>query len=162
MRNWPYAWALGNADDSAVKGKIAVSTLPKGGEDGKHTAALGGWQLAVSKYSENAEVAADLVTYLTSYDEQKRRAIEGSYNPTIPALYEDQEVLAAVPFFGELYETFVNAVARPSRVTGIKYNQVSSEFFNAAHDVLSGKASGADRLAELESSLDHLSRGGRW
>jgi trehalose/maltose transport system substrate-binding protein len=162
MRNWPYAWALGNADDSAVKGKIAVATLPKGGADGKHTAALGGWQLAVSKYSENAEVAADLVAYLTSADEQKRRAIEGSYNPTIAALYEDQEVLEAVPFFGELYDTFVNAVARPSKVTGIKYNQVSSEFFNAAHDVLSGKASGADRLAELESSLDHLSRGGRW
>jgi trehalose/maltose transport system substrate-binding protein len=162
MRNWPYAWALGNADDSAVKGKIAVSTLPKGGADGKHTATLGGWQLAVSKYSAHAEIAADLVAYLTSADEQKRRAIEGSYNPTIPALYEDQEVLEAVPFFGELYDTFVNAVARPSKVTGIKYNQVSSEFFNAAHDVLSGKASGADRLAELESSLDHLSRGGRW
>ena len=27
MRNWPYAWALGNADDSAVKDKIAVSAL---------------------------------------------------------------------------------------------------------------------------------------
>jgi trehalose/maltose transport system substrate-binding protein len=162
MRNWPYAWALGNADDSAVKGKIAVATLPKGGPDGKQTAALGGWQLAVSQYSANAEIAADLVAYLTSADEQKRRAIEGSYNPTIPALYEDKEVLEAVPFFGELYETFVNAVARPSKVTGIKYNQVSSEFFNAAHDVLSGKASGADRLAELEGSLDHLSRGGRW
>ena len=37
MRNWPYAWALGNADDSAVKGKIGVAALPKGGDDGKHT-----------------------------------------------------------------------------------------------------------------------------
>ena len=162
MRNWPYAWALGNAEDSAVKGKIAVAMLPKGGADGKHTAALGGWQLAVSKYSANAEIAADLVAYLTSRDEQKRRAIEGSYNPTIAELYEDREVLEAVPFFGELYETFVNAVARPSKVTGIKYNQVSSEFFNAAHDVLSGKAKGAERLEELEGRLDHLSRGGRW
>jgi trehalose/maltose transport system substrate-binding protein len=162
MRNWPYAWALGNAEDSAIKGKIGVSALPRGGEDGKHTGALGGWQLAVSKYSQNAEIAADLVKYLTSYDEQKRRAIEGSYNPTIAALYEDEEVLAANPFFGELYETFTNAVARPSRVTGEKYNQVSSEFFNAAHDVLSGKMDGASSLAALESKLDRISRGGRW
>jgi trehalose/maltose transport system substrate-binding protein len=162
MRNWPYAWALGNADDSAVKGKIGVAALPKGGPDGKHTGTLGGWQLAVSKYSENAEIAADLVAYLTSYDEQKRRAIEGSYNPTIAALYEDQEVLEASPFFGDLYETFVDAVARPSKVTGAKYNQASSEFFNAAHDVLSGKAKAGDRLADLESTLDRLSRGGRW
>ncbi|MGH6898841.1 MAG: ABC transporter substrate-binding protein [Geminicoccaceae bacterium] len=163
MRNWPYAWALGNADDSPIKGKIGVSALPKGsGEEGKHTGTLGGWQLAVSKYSQNPEIAADLVEYLTSYDEQKRRAIEGSYNPTIAALYEDEEVLAANPFFGDLYETFTNAVARPSRVTGAKYNQVSSEFFNAVHAVLSGKTDAASSLAALEDSLDRLSRGGRW
>jgi trehalose/maltose transport system substrate-binding protein len=163
MRNWPYAWALGNADDSPIKGKIGVSALPKGsGEKGKHTGTLGGWQLAVSKYSQNPEVAADLVAYLTSYDEQKRRAIEGSYNPTIAALYKDEQVLAANPFFGDLYETFTNAVARPSRVTGEKYNQVSSEFFNAVHAVLSGEADAASSLAALEDSLDRLSRGGRW
>jgi trehalose/maltose transport system substrate-binding protein len=162
MRNWPYAWALGNAEDSAINGKIGVSALPKGGEDGKHTGVLGGWQLAVSKYSANAELAADLVKHLTSYDEQKRRAIKGAYNPTIAALYEDEEVLAATPFFGNLYETFTNAVARPSRVTGAKYNQVSSEFYNAAHEVLSGKTDAAASLEALEGRLDRLSRGGRW
>ncbi|MEM7025986.1 MAG: ABC transporter substrate-binding protein, partial [Pseudomonadota bacterium] len=162
MRNWPYAWALGNAPDSEVSGKIGVSALPKGGEDGKNTGVLGGWQLAVSKYSANPELAASLVAYLTSYDEQKRRAIKGSYNPTIEGLYEDKEVLEATPFFGDLYETFVNAVARPSKVTGDKYNQVSAEFFNASHDVLSGETTGAEAVAELESKLDRLSRGGRW
>jgi len=162
MRNWPYAWSLGNADDSSIKGNIGVSALPKGGGEGKNTGVLGGWQLAVSKYSENAELAADLVKYLTSSDEQKRRAIKGSYNPTIGGLYQDAEVLEATPFFGELYDTFTNAVARPSKVTGEKYNQVSSEFFNAAHDVLSGKSPAADRLAALESKLDRLSRGGNW
>jgi trehalose/maltose transport system substrate-binding protein len=162
MRNWPYAWALGNAEDSAINGKIGVSALPKGGEDGKHTGVLGGWQLAVSKYSANAELAADLVKHLTSYDEQKRRAIKGAYNPTIAALYEDAEVLEANPFFGNLYETFTNAVARPSRVTGAKYNQVSSEFYNAAHEVLSGKTDAAASLEALEGRLDRLSRGGRW
>ena len=162
MRNWPYAWALGNAPDSPITGKIGVSQLPKGGEDGKPTGVLGGWQLAVSKYSQNAELAVDLVRHLTSPDEQKRRAIEGSYNPTIAALYQDEEVLEATPFFGELYDTFTNAVARPSRVTGEKYNQVSSEFFNAVHSVLSDKTDAASSLEALEGRLDRLSRGGRW
>ncbi|MDX1540059.1 MAG: ABC transporter substrate-binding protein [Geminicoccaceae bacterium] len=162
MRNWPYAWSLAQADDSPIKDKVGVTQLPKGGAEGKHTGTLGGWQLAVSKYSENAEIAAELVAYLTSQEEQKRRAIQASYNPTIEALYEDPEVLEAVPFFGELYETFVEAVARPSGVTGDKYNQVSSEFYNAVHDVLSGKAEAGDRLAALEGKLDRLSRGGRW
>lgn len=162
MRNWPYAWALGQAADSAVKDKIGVAALPAGGPEGKKTGTLGGWQLAVSAYSPHPELAADLVHYLTSKEEQKRRAIEGSYNPTIESLYKDPEVLAAAPFFGSLYEVFVNAVARPSRVTGVKYNQVSSEFFNAVHDVLSGQSDAATSLTALNRKLERLSRGGKW
>lgn len=162
MRNWPYAWALSQAGDSPVKDKVGVIALPKGGADGKHSAALGGWQLAVSKYSKNPDAAADLVKYLTSAEEQKRRAVEGSYNPTIEALYKDQEVLKAVPFFGSLYDAFVNAVARPSKVTGSKYNQVSAEFFNATHEVLSRRTDAKTALAALDKRLDRLSRGGRW
>lgn len=163
MRNWPYAWSLAQGPESAIKDKVGVSALPRGGADGRHAATLGGWQLAVSKYSKNPKLAAALVMYLTSPEEQKRRAIEGAYNPTIATLYKDPEILAAVPFFGELYDTFVNAVARPSTVTGTKYNQVSNEFWNAVHGVLSGKAQAKDSLAQLESSLKRMSRGGkRW
>jgi trehalose/maltose transport system substrate-binding protein len=162
MRNWPYAWTLSQAPDSPVKDKVGVIALPKGGADGKNTATLGGWELAVSKYSNNADAAADLVRYLTSEQEQKRRAIVASYNPTIESLYADQEVLTAVPFFGTLDESFVNAVARPSRVTGTKYNQMSAEFFNAVHEVLSGRNTAEASLAALEKKLDRLSRGGRW
>ncbi|HET6519215.1 MAG TPA: ABC transporter substrate-binding protein [Geminicoccaceae bacterium] len=159
MRNWPYAWALANAADSAIRDKVGVAPLPKGGDDGKHSGALGGWQLAVSKYSRNAEAAVDLAKYLTGPEEQKRRAIEGAYNPTIAALYEDGEVLQANPFFGELYETFTNAVARPSKVTGEEYNRVSSEFFSAVHGVLSGRSDAEAALAQLERRLERLSRG---
>ena len=162
MRNWPYAWTLSQAPDSPVKDKVGVVALPKGGADGKNTAALGGWQLAISRYSENADIAADLVRYLTSEEEQKRRAIVAAYNPTIERLYADKEVLEAVPFFGTLDESFVNAVARPSRVTGTRYNQMSAEFFNAVHEVLSGTSKAEASLAQLEKKLDRLSRGGRW
>jgi trehalose/maltose transport system substrate-binding protein len=162
MRNWPYAWALAQGEDSPIRGNVGVAALPKGGEDGKNTGTLGGWQLAVSRYSDNPEVAADLVAHLTSLEEQKRRAIVGSYNPTIEALYEDEEVLEATPFFGELYDTFVNAVARPSGVTGARYNEVSSAFWNAVHATLSGDGDAATNLADLESELIRMSRGGRW
>ncbi|WP_404932713.1 ABC transporter substrate-binding protein [Marinobacter pelagius] len=160
MRNWPYAWSLAQSADSPVKGKVGVVALPTGGEDGRHAGTLGGWQLAVSKYSDNTALAADLVRYLTSYEEQKRRAIEGSYNPTIPALYKDEEVLAAVPFFGELFETFKNGVPRPSSVTGESYGRVSNAFFNSVHDVLSGEAEPEQALSGLERELRRLGRRG--
>jgi trehalose/maltose transport system substrate-binding protein len=162
MRNWPYAWALANGEDSAIKGKVGVVSLPKGGPEGGHTGTLGGWNLAVSKYSEHPKLAAELAAFLTGQAEQKRRAIESSYNPTYPALYEDEEVLAANPFFGQLYETFSNAVARPSGVTGDKYNRASAEFWGAVHGVLAGQQEAGPALAELERSLMRISRRGRW
>jgi trehalose/maltose transport system substrate-binding protein len=61
-------------------------------------------------------------------------------------------VLEACPFFGELYDTFVNAVARPSRVTGERYNRVSNAFWSAGHDVLSGSAMPASGLAISSAS----------
>lgn len=161
MRNWPYAWALAQAADSPVRGKVGVAPLPKGGAQGSHAATLGGWSLAVSRYSRHPKLAADLVMYLTSPAQQKRRAIQGAYNPTVVALYRDPEVLAANPFFGKLYQTLVDATARPSAVTGQRYNRVSNAFTNAVWAVLAGKSDAASSLSSLARQLNRLSRGGR-
>ncbi len=155
MRNWPYAYSLGNAPDSAISGKFDVVPLPAG-DSGRGAAALGGWQLAASKYSENIEEAVDLLMYMTSYEEQKRRAIVGSYNPTIKGLYSDAEVLEATPFFGSLYDVFVNAAARPSTVTAPNYAEASKIFFSNAHDVLTGKQSGAVAVRNMALDIEDL------
>ena len=162
MRNWPYAWSLGQGTDSPVKGKIGVAVLPKGGADGRHAATLGGELLAVSRYSKNAALSADLVMYMTSREVQKERALKASYNPTIDALYKDADILAANPFMGGLYTTFTSAVARPAPATGSRLNQVSNEFWNASHDVLSGRAKAGEALKRLDNNLNRVSRGGKW
>ncbi|MFC5601635.1 ABC transporter substrate-binding protein, partial [Deinococcus cellulosilyticus] len=161
MRNWPYAWSLGQGEDSKVKGKIGVAPLPKGGASGQNAATLGGWQLAVSSYSKNQAAAIELVRYLAGPEEQKRRAIEASYNPTIKSLYQDKDVLKANPFFGSLYDVFTSAVARPSGVTGLKYNQVSQAFSGAVHSVLTGKQKAAAALKQLETDLNRI-KGRGW
>jgi trehalose/maltose transport system substrate-binding protein len=162
MRNWPYAWALSQGPDSPVRDKVGVAPLPRG-PAGDSVSTLGGWHLAVSRYSKNPEVAADLVRYLTSPAEQKRRAIEASLNPTIPSLYEDPEVLAAAPFFADLVAVMRHAVPRPSAVTGNRYNQVSSAFWSATHEVLGGRRSADESVRTLSQRLNRLSRGGkRW
>ncbi len=154
MRNWPYAYDAGNSDGSPIKGKIGVAALPAGtGAGSKPSATLGGWQLAVNAYSKHPKEAADLVAYLTGKDEQKRRAIQASYNPTMPALYKDKDVLKAVPFFGSLYDVFMNAVARPATVTGLKYNQVSNAFSTAVYSVLTKKATPEAALKNAESQI---------
>ena len=96
--------------------------------------------------------------YMTSAEVQKDRAIRGSYNPTIPALYKDKAVLDANPFFGSLYDVFVSAVPRPSTATGLKYPEVSAAFWNATSDVLSGNATAEDSLKKLEGKLKQIKR----
>ncbi|HEX2137047.1 MAG TPA: ABC transporter substrate-binding protein [Microvirga sp.] len=160
MRNWPYAWALAQGNDSPVRDKVGVAPLPKGGAGGKNAGTLGGQLLAVSKYSKNADAAADLVMYLTSAEEQKRRAIAGSFNPTIPDLFKDPDIRKAAPFISELYDVFTNAVARPATVTGADYSKVSNEFFNAVHQVLSRRTQPEQALAALERDLRRIKRGG--
>ncbi|GGK86098.1 ABC transporter substrate-binding protein [Deinococcus radiotolerans] len=159
MRNWPYAWALGQNADSKVKGKIGVAPLPSGGS--RNAATLGGWQLGVSQYSKNQAAAIDLVRYLAGPQEQKIRAIEGAYNPTIQSLYKDKDVLAKNPFFGSLYSVFTSAVARPSGPTKGKYNQVSQAFSSAVSDVLNGKMKGQAAVAKLNGDLARI-KGRGW
>ena len=155
MRNWPYAYALAQSEDSAVAGNVEVAPLPAG-EEGQPAATLGGWQLGVSAYSENPEIAADVALYLASYEEQKIRAVEGSLNPTIEALYEDEDVLEAVPFFGELYDVFINAVPRPSTVTAPRYAEVSRAFYTAVHSVLTGQEDAETALAIAELDIEAI------
>jgi trehalose/maltose transport system substrate-binding protein len=162
MRNWPYAWSLLESADSVVRGKVGVSPLPMGeGPGARHAGTLGGWQLAVSKYSRNPAVAADLVLHMASAAVQKDRAIRGSFNPTRPALYKDPEVIAANGFMASLLGTFEESVARPSGEAGLKYPSVSLALSNAAHDVLGRKATPEAALRKLEGQLK-LVRRERW
>ncbi len=155
MRNWGYAYSLGMADDSLIKGKFDVAPLPAG-KSGAGAATLGGWQLAVSRYSRNPEVAADVALFLASYEMQKMRAVDASYNPTIMDLYFDEDVLEATPFFGRLYDVFINTVARPSTVTSPNYTEASTLFFQAVHSVLSGRTDAESALEELALDLEDL------
>ncbi|MBB4192479.1 trehalose/maltose transport system substrate-binding protein [Rhizobium aethiopicum] len=161
MRNWPYAYSLGNGADSAVKGKFDVMTLPVAAAGDKPSSTLGGWNLAVSKYSGKQEAAIALVKFLASEDVQKARAIELSNLPTLTDLYDDKDVAAAQPFMPNWKPIFQDAVPRPSATAKVKYNEVSSKFWTAVHNTLSGSGSAAENLELLEAELTTL-KGDAW
>ncbi len=161
MRNWPYAYALGNGADSAIKGKFGVVPLPAGAEGQAPASTLGGWNVAVSKYSKSQDAAIELVKFLTSAETQKKRAVELSNMPTIAALYDDKDVAAAQPFMPQWKPIFETAVPRPSAATKVKYNEVSSKFWGAVHNTLSGSGTAAENLELLEVELTDL-KGSGW
>lgn len=81
--------------------------------------------------------------------------------PTIVALYDDADVAAAQPIIPSWKEVFLNAVPRPSAPTKVKYNEVSSLFWSAVHETLSGNGSAAENLEVLEADLTEL-KGEGW
>lgn len=147
LRSWPYVWKLTQTADSAVRGRVGVAALPGG------AATLGGWHLAVSRYSKHPELAADLALYMTSAAVQKQRALDGGFNPSRPALYEDAEIQRANPFMAGLGSLLSQAVLRPAGVTGLKYPAASKAIWDYSHAVLSGEMDAATALRQLENRL---------
>lgn len=161
MRNWPYAYSLGNGEGSAVRGLFDVAPLPSGGADGASAATLGGWNVAVSQYSEHQAEAIALALYLAGPEAQKRRAIVSSSLPTLPALYDDAEIAAAQPIIPLWKDVLTDAVPRPSAPAKVRYNELSSKFWSAVHETLSGNGSAAENLEVLELDLTDL-KGDAW
>jgi trehalose/maltose transport system substrate-binding protein len=154
MRNWPYAYNLGNAEDSAVAGLFDWVPLPAGAAG--RAACLGGWQLAVSQYSDNVEAAVAFAKYLASPELLKERALSPQGNPpTMPSVYEDADIQAndLMVRLGPILET---AVARPSVATGARYNDASLLFSTAVHSVLTGETDAETAMEELEVDLEDL------
>jgi trehalose/maltose transport system substrate-binding protein len=163
MRNWPYAYSLGNSGDSPIKGKFDVVPLPMGdGPNARSAATLGGWNLAVSKYSKHQKEAIELVKFLAGPEQQKKyEAIELSHLPTIMALYDDPDVAKAQPIIPNWKNIFLNAVPRPSAPTKKNYNEVSKDFWTAVHNTLSGQGTAEANLKTLNGQLRHL-KGSGW
>lgn len=161
MRNWPYAYPLGESAGSPIKGEFDIAPLPAGAEGGIHAGTLGGWSLAVSRYSRHKDVAIKLVEFLTSKAVQKERAIMSARLPTLKSLYDDPEITAKQPIIGRMKASLENAVARPSAVTGANYNEVSADFWTAVHNTLAGDGSAKDNLELLEAKLGRL-KGAGW
>ncbi|KYF60827.1 ABC transporter substrate-binding protein [Sorangium cellulosum] len=154
MRNWPYAYSAGNAEKSPIKGKFAVAPLPH--EPGqKSAAAVGGWQLAVSKFSQQQDAAIELVRYLASPEGQKFRALAASLIPTVRSALEDPEVVKAMPFLESAKDLWL--VPRPSNSTGPRYNEASIAFFQGVSEVLQGKDPKAV-LGQVEQRLTRTLR----
>jgi trehalose/maltose transport system substrate-binding protein len=140
-----------------VADKFDVAPLPQGsGKGGLHAATLGGWQLAVSRYSRHPAEAAQFVAFLAGREHEKVRAIKGSYLPAIKDLYNDPEVLAAHPYFKRLYEVFTNTVARPSTAAAGAYNDVSTAYFTAVHAMLTGEQPPRNALPNLQTQLEAI------
>jgi trehalose/maltose transport system substrate-binding protein len=160
LRYWSSGYSLSNREDSAVRGRFSVALLP-GGPHGR-AQTMGGFQIAVSRYSAHPRESADLTRFLTGAQMQKNRALQDGYLPTRPGLYNDPELLKAIPQAQALRKAgLTDWVARPSSITGNSYADVSRTYYDAVHAVLSASLQAEEALRGVEKRLLDLMRGSR-
>lgn len=151
---WSYGWAHFQGDESAVKGKVGVASLPAV-EGGESVSCIGGWQWGVSAYSEHAEEATKLVRFMSSPEISELLAVEGALLPVFPALYEDPQVLEAAPWFKDALPVVQAARARP--VTP-RYNEVSEVIRTSVNAVLAGVVTPEEAASQMEARLRRVLR----
>lgn len=152
-RQWPYQYALANANDgsSKVAGKFDVAPLP--GVDGPGSSSLGGWNLAVSSFAKNKATALDFIKFMTSEQMQRRNLVETTRAPAYASLYEDKDLVKQFPYLPELKESVLSAEPRP-RV--VRYGDTTAAIQDEAYAALTGEKSAEEALASLQSRLAGL------
>ena len=152
MRHWPSAYLDSQAAGSAIRNKFDTALLPSG--KAGQVGTLGGWGLAVSRFSAHPREALELVRYLTRRDVQERRTHVVSQPPTLSELYDLPEALEPNPRLDLLGQAFrTSMVSRPSDVAGKKYEGVTDAYIQAVHSVLTGEKSAPEAAAALENEL---------
>ena len=155
LRHWSGALAPRRSAKTPIDERIGVTLLPSG-PHGRFQA-MGGFHLAVSRFSQHPREAAQLVRYLTGSEIQARRAVSAGYLPTMPRLYDDPKVVEILPVAATLRNAGENAwLARPSTIAGRQYGAVSKTYYEAVHDILSKRKDVRQALLELEKALVQL------
>jgi multiple sugar transport system substrate-binding protein len=150
LRNWPYVYNLFKTDGSSkVKTTFGMAALP--GATGPGASSLGGHNAAISVYSKHKATAADFLKFLTSVDQQKAFATEGSLAPVLTALYADPTLVAKLPYLTVLKTSIDNAVPRP---VSPFYPAVSKAVQDNAYAAIKGEKSVDAALSDMQKAIE--------
>ena len=152
LRNWPYAWSMAEGEGSKIRGLAGIAPLPHAqGETGYST--IGGWNVALSSYSEHPDEALEFLLFITGEKSMKERAIKGGYLPTLRSTYGDRDVLIANPHFASFFEVFQNTRNRPRSP---HYPRMSDIIQENVHRVLTHELDPDVAAAKIVSRLAEL------
>jgi multiple sugar transport system substrate-binding protein len=154
MRNWPYAYVLGNdPSQSKIVNKFDISQLPHGGSETVGHSVIGGWNLAINAFSKQPDAAWEFINYTLQPDAQKMGAINASWTVTLQSIYDDTEVLSKEPLFKKLKPVLENALPRP--VSPV-YTDVSDAIQSNVYQALKKQVTPSVALSNLTSALQKI------
>jgi multiple sugar transport system substrate-binding protein len=157
MRGWPFMYALAGQEDFSVSpDQVGVAALPVEQEGLQSWSCLGGWNMYMNSASQNKDAAWEFIKFMTAPEQQKFRALEGSFLPTLTSLYEDQEILDQVPVI-DLASNVILDNARTRPVTPF-YSNISRRLASGFNASLSGETEPEQVIQNLQSELENIIR----
>lgn len=149
MRNWSYAYALGQRAPE-VKGRFGIAPLPAF-EGGGRAGILGGNSPVISAYSRNPKGALLLIDFITSPRIAERNMVSFALPATLHATYDAPAVRRAVPYAPALRDAIGQAKPRPVSPVYPLITQAISENVNAA---LSGSVTPEAALEKGQQQIE--------
>jgi multiple sugar transport system substrate-binding protein len=149
MRNWPYAYQLiKDEGDPAVASNFEIAPLPTFSGEGT-ISALGGFNNAVSAFSDNKEGATDFVVWASTDPEvQRLLATDASVPPVLTSVYEE---LQDDPVMALLGDVLPDAKPRPPAP---QWNEISVTMQDELFPAYNGDADPAEASDSIRSFLD--------
>jgi trehalose/maltose transport system substrate-binding protein len=114
---------------------------------------LGGNGLAVSRASNHAREAIELIRFLRRRDVERARGYAASEPPARLELRELPAVLNPFSRVAESTHPAASVVARPSVVAGQRYEEVTKAYIREVRSVLTGERSPSAAAEALEQEL---------
>jgi multiple sugar transport system substrate-binding protein len=151
--NWPYVYAAMQTGNPDRAKHFKWARYP--GIDGPGRATIGGFNLAVSAYSEHKPEAFEAALCLRSAESQRYQAINDGVPPTIESVYDgsDKDFVAAYPMWETILEELQDPAVRPLTVVYQNLSTITSKVLSPPQDI--DPESTADELREqLQKALD--------
>jgi multiple sugar transport system substrate-binding protein len=149
MWNWPLTWSQAQKpDQSSIVGKVGAAVLPAGPAG---TASLdGGDAWSVAKTAADQQLAADLIQFYLSPEQQKAQVLQTGWLPILSSVLADPEVQKASPNAAAVAEQRkgpCNAFITPD------YTQVTQALGTEVQSALQGTKTAAQAIADAEKSV---------
>lgn len=150
MRNWPFA--IAEMADSDIGGDYSVAELPTHEDHpDAENACLGGWSIFINPYAENADLAQEFATFVSSLEVQEHLAREHSRLPVREEIYEDEEIREEFEEMVLLEDVLDRTRARPPVEN---YPELSEIIFTQANEALTQDKTPEEALDDAQEQID--------
>ena len=160
FRDWPGFYALLGLSTkeggypNVKPEQVGIAPIPVAESGMKSYSTLGGWNQFVNAATDIQDEAVTFAKWMTATEQEKLLGVDGGLKPTRKALYEDPDVLEAIPGLDMAKDIILNNAK--SRPVNEYYGDMSLELAEQFNNVVTGDTSPQQAAETLQKNLSDI------